>query len=99
MQGKIAASTRFLLCIFFSFAAGEGRILAQSATVFGTVNDSLHKPLSGVSVGVYGMPIGMTTDEEGKYSLTVPANQDLKIIFSFTGRRDSVIVKLKVNER
>src|SRR5438874_2463965 len=73
---------------------------AQTATVFGVVKDSLHKPLSGVSVGVYGKPIGSTTDEKGKYSLTVPANEKLKIIFSFTGlHRDSIMVELKENER
>src|SRR5438477_9428899 len=87
--------------IFYSlFFLNAGVCYSQTATVFGVVKDSLHKPLSGVSVGVYGKPIGSTTDEKGKYSLTVPANEKLKIIFSFTGlHRDSVTVELKENER
>src|SRR5947207_15397841 len=72
----------------------------QDATVFGTVKDSVGKPLYGVGVSVYGKPIGTTTDEKGNYSLSVPANQNLKIIFSFTGlNRDSAIVDLKEKEK
>ncbi len=81
-------------CLLFTVAS------AQTGTVFGTVKDSLNKPLFGVGVSVFGKPYGTTTDEKGNYSLSVPANQTLKIIFSFTGlNRDSESVDLKENEK
>jgi len=72
---------------------------SQTATIYGTVKDSLKKPVSGVSVGVQGKPIGTITDEKGKYNLSVPANEQLKIIFSMMGPRDSITVKLKDGEK
>src|ERR1044071_3924624 len=86
--------------LFFLFIICCGVAFAQNATLFGTVKDSLNHPVYGASIAVYGKPYGTTTDESGKYSLTVPANEPLKIIFSFTGlQRDSVNLTLKPNEK
>jgi len=83
--------------LLFLFA---GKISAQTGTVSGTIRDSLSKPLFGVTVSVFGKPIGTSSDETGFYSLTVPSGQDLKIVFSYTGlNRDSVVVNLKENEK
>jgi hypothetical protein len=85
----------FLTLLFLSCIAS-----AQNATISGTVKDSLNRPVEGASVAVFGKPIGTSTDESGKYSLSVPANEPLKIIFSFTGlQRDSAQVTLKPNEK
>jgi hypothetical protein len=87
----------FLLPLLFFFS---GKISAQTGTVSGTIRDSLSKPLFGVTVSIFGKPIGTSTDETGFYSLSVPSGQELKIIFSYTGlNRDSVIVNLKENEK
>src|SRR4051812_3726056 len=88
--------TLCLLIFLFSYHYS----FSQSATIYGTVKDSVNKPFSEVSVSVYGKPIGTLTDEKGSYKLTVPANEQLKIIFSFTGfSRDSIIIELKENEK
>src|SRR5437764_7559564 len=86
-----------LFCsIFFTYSVS----FSQTATIFGTVKDSLNHPIFGANVAVMGKPIGATTDEAGKYSLRVPANEPLKIVFTYTGlHRDSVIATLKENEK
>ena len=87
----------FLLLIFL-FVSNAG--FAQKAFISGTITDSLNRPLFGVTVAVFGKPFGTTTDEAGKYTLRVPANENLKIVFSFTGlRSDSVSISLPEGER
>lgn len=72
------------------FVVGLGFITesyAQGSTeVSGQVIDaSDNQPLPGVNVTVKGMPArGTSTDNEGRYSLTVPSQQDT-LIFSFVG--------------
>jgi hypothetical protein len=91
-----------LRSVFYAWLAMllSAESFAQSGSIFGTVKDSLDKPLFGVNVSVFGKPVATTTDEDGAYSLNLPAGQPLKIIFSFTGLgRDSISVNLKENER
>ncbi|HRH65884.1 MAG TPA: TonB-dependent receptor plug domain-containing protein [Bacteroidia bacterium] len=72
---------------------------AQQARIYGTVKDSLNKPVYGATVAVFGQPIGVTTADNGSYSLIIPANESLKIVFSYTGlRADTVLVKLNPGE-
>ncbi|MEO8584412.1 MAG: carboxypeptidase-like regulatory domain-containing protein, partial [Flavitalea sp.] len=51
--------------------------------VHGVVTNSKGDPVSGVSVAVKGTEIGTSTDENGNYSISVPANGNL--IFSSIG--------------
>jgi hypothetical protein len=84
----------FFLLTFSNVSNGQTGLLS------GTVTDSSNKALYGVSVAVFGKPYGTFTDESGNYSLQVPANEDLKIVFSFTGlKSDSVFVKLNPGEK
>ncbi|MBP6335427.1 MAG: TonB-dependent receptor [Bacteroidia bacterium] len=90
---------RILFCISFLIVIATST-KAQDAQVFGTIRDVNNKPLFGVSVAVFGKPLGTTTDERGNFSLQVPSNESLKIFFSFTGlQSDSFIVKLSPGER
>ncbi|MFM9051847.1 MAG: carboxypeptidase-like regulatory domain-containing protein, partial [Bacteroidota bacterium] len=75
------------------------KLSAQNATLTGSISDSLGKPLLGVSIGVFGEPIGTSSDEKGEYILNVPAEKALKIVFSFTGfSADTIRLKLKEGE-
>lgn len=68
-----------MLLLFFS-----GFAFAQS-TVTGTVTDGRdNKPLSGVSIQVRGSSTGTTTDEQGRYSISVPSAQAV-LVFSYAG--------------
>lgn len=72
---------------------------SQSATVSGIIRDSLQRPLFGATVAVFGEPIGITTGDDGKFRLIVPANKPIKLIFSYTGlTTDTVNLQLRADE-
>ncbi|MCL3780655.1 SusC/RagA family TonB-linked outer membrane protein [Prolixibacteraceae bacterium JC049] len=68
--------------------AADGRA-AQSQKkikISGKVTDEAGEPLPGVSVVIKGTTVGITSDIDGKYVLTVPA--DAKVLqFSFVGMK------------
>jgi TonB-linked SusC/RagA family outer membrane protein len=78
----------FYLIVFFTV---NQNIRAQGRNVSGTVTggDSL-KLLPGVTVAVKGTAIFTLTDENGKYSLTVPASATT-LIFSSAGIKTSEV--------
>ncbi len=91
---KTAASLT-ILWIFFSASA----LFAQQGTLSGIVHGSENQPLQFVNIAVKGTPAGATTGKDGKYQLSVPANKDVVILFSYIGYdSDSVLVRLKENE-
>lgn len=57
----------------------------QTAVLYGKVTDDLGSPLEMVNVYITGTQTGAATDKEGKYNLTVPANQQFSLDFSFVG--------------
>jgi iron complex outermembrane receptor protein len=84
MKNYVEKSTRpllvfMLLCVFSVHAFG------QQVTVSGTITDrSSGEPLPGVNVVVSGTTSGISSDSNGKYSLSVPGG-NVKLIFSFIG--------------
>lgn len=61
------------------------QLLAQNTTISGTVLDArTKKPISDVSVTASGTTAGTTTGQDGKYSITIPANSR-NLIFTFVG--------------
>ncbi len=67
------------LSIFFALLVAF-QAFAQSTTVKGTVKDDNGEPLPGVSVLVAGTSNGVSTDLDGNYSITVPANSVLSFM-------------------
>ena len=59
-------------------------------TITGVVTDESGEPLIGAGVLVEGTSIGVTTDFDGNYSLTVPADA-VNLVFSFIGLADQVV--------
>lgn len=58
----------------------------QKKTVIkGKVTDSKGSPLPGVTVRIKGTNIGVVSDNDGHYELTLPAGTDPTLIFSFVG--------------
>ncbi len=83
----------FFLIIF------TGSVFAQNSIITGTISDSLNRPLFGASVAVFGKPIGTVSDDNGKFTLSVPANQSLRIVITYTGLKvDSFSISLKAGE-
>ncbi|WP_214073391.1 TonB-dependent receptor [Mucilaginibacter sp. dw_454] len=73
----------------------------SSIKVSGTVVDETNQPLPGVSVRVKGTDAGVTTDVNGKYTISV--EQESTLVFSFIGYinqevvvdRDLISIQLK----
>lgn len=79
-------TSAFILFLFLS--SYSNLIFSQEkARIFGKITDSNNNPLEYVNVGIFDLsvPIGVFTDKNGKYSLTIPANVSLTMIISFTG--------------
>ncbi|WP_207513851.1 SusC/RagA family TonB-linked outer membrane protein [Longitalea luteola] len=68
---------------FVAILSAPPASLAQDRTVTGTVVDAGNLPLAGVSVTIRNTSKGVTTDANGRFSLTAPA--DASITFSFSG--------------
>lgn len=63
----------------------SGQIMAQTRAVTGIVRDKGNSdPIAGANVQVKGTGIGTVTDDEGKFTLSVPESSNA-LIFSFVG--------------
>lgn len=84
MKNYIEKTTRPLL-VFMLLCVLSVHVFGQQATVSGTITDRLTgEPLPGVNVVVSGTTIGVSSDINGKYSLSVPGG-NVKLIFTYIG--------------
>jgi CarboxypepD_reg-like domain/TonB-dependent Receptor Plug Domain len=89
--GKNKIILVFLFFCFGFFASG------QSARIKGVILDANNKPVSAVNVTCQGK--GAQTNANGFYTLTVPANQKLTVVFSHISlKKSTVSVTLKPDE-
>jgi len=81
----------YRLLIFLFLLACVGTINAQStATVFGRVTDAFdEQPIELVTVFVKGQSKGVTTDGRGNYTIQVPANQRVVLVFRRLAYKES----------
>src|SRR5215510_11616494 len=75
------ASTIFLLVSSVAFS---------QKTVSGKVTDQDSKPLANATVTVKGTNVSTTTNAEGQYSITLPANATT-LVFSYVGYQVSEV--------
>ncbi len=71
------------LSVVLLLMLSAGYALAQDVQVRGTVADETGTPLPGVTILLKGTTTGTTTDLDGKYSISGPA--DGVLVFSFIG--------------
>ena len=98
---------RKTLLILFCFLTSIAQSWAQNKNVTGTVKNDQNVPLAGASVVVRGTQIGTTTDADGNFSLSVPANaRTLSVSFQgfvlqdiAIGNRSSFDVSLKTGDQ
>lgn len=72
----------FLLIPNFVYSQPKG------ALVSGKVVDENDSPLAGVSVIILGRQKGVTTDDQGVFSIVLPAQRATALVFSHTGYAD-----------
>lgn len=59
----------------------------RAVTLRGTVKDAKGMTLPGVAVMLKGTTVGVTTDIDGNYALTVPEQPEFTLVFSFMGMK------------
>ena len=69
-----------LSIISFSSSAQQGK-----ATVSGFVTDQNGSPVSGASIVLLGKTKGIATNDSGYFTLSLPAQKPLALVFSHTG--------------
>ena len=62
-------------------------------TIKGSVLDADNNPLPGVSIGIKGTSFGTKTNQNGAYSLVIPANKNVAISFSSVGFESRAFTK------
>ena len=66
----------------------------QSSTIrlSGLVTDTDKQPLPGVTVMLQGTSVGAVTDAEGRYTFSIPAMEQVTLVFSFVGMHTKTVV-------
>jgi TonB-linked SusC/RagA family outer membrane protein len=79
-----------LICLYVSI--GGYTLLAQTRVITGTVASANPKEgaITGVTVVIKGTTVGVITDSNGKYSLSVPQNATT-LVFSYIGMKTQEI--------
>ena len=63
----------------------EARQQADEKRVTGTVVDTKGHPLPGVAIIIKGTTMGVSTDHEGKFAITLPDVENIRLVFTFIG--------------
>lgn len=85
----------YTFCLFL--ITHSGSVWAQTARIKGVILNEENQPLEGVSITADAL--GTVSNVNGFYFLKVPANQKIKVVFSFIGyKNSSVVVQLNPNE-
>lgn len=80
MKKRLTLITGLLLFGIIAFS--------QRANIDGVVKNDMNEPIPGAYVSVVGTPIGTITDEDGAYSISVPAGS-YDLLTSFVGYRNA----------
>lgn len=65
----------------------------NARVIKGLITDENKNPLPGVTVLIKGTTIGVVTDTAGRYTLTLPEQKEVTLVFSFVGMEN---VEMKV---
>ncbi len=83
---------KLLLMIVLFVFAGVTTLFAQTRVITGSITSAVEGegPIPGVTVQVKGTTIGVSTDINGSYSITVPANATT-LVFSYIGMKSQEV--------
>lgn len=90
---KLALLLFVVLSPFFALAQ------ASEATITGKVLDSDQQPIELATVTIKGLARGVRTNAKGEFSLSIPADRNVILVFSYIGYNTKYITKrLKANQ-
>ena len=86
----------FILLLLPTFVFGQ----KKEGVLYGKITDENGKAVEFVNVSVQNTPYGVVSDSRGSYSLSLPADTMVHVVFSFVGYEEIKIkTKLKPNEK
>ncbi len=86
--------TNYLHLFFVIFLMGQFQMLAQTATLRGILLDELNTPIENANISTNN--VGTTSNSNGFYSLKIPANKEVSVVFSHVSHKSvRVIFNLK----
>lgn len=86
----------FILILLPAFVFGQ----KKDGSVYGKITDDSGKAIEFVNVSVQNTHYGVVSDHRGNYSLTLPADTLINIVFSYVGYKEVKIeMRLKPEER
>ena len=86
----------FILLFLPTFAFGQ----KKDGVLYGKITDDDGKAVELVNVSVQNTPYGVVSDSRGSYSLTLPSDTLINVVFSFVGYEERRFeIKLKPEER
>ena len=77
--------TSTLVCLLFS----QWLAAQSTATISGTVKDENNAPIEFVTVYLDSTSVATETAQNGRYSISIPANQALVLVFSRIGFKEA----------
>ena len=83
---------KYFLLLFLLVVGSKSFSQTNDATVSGIVRDENGKNIPGVSIGIEGTSYVTTTKEDGSYSLTIPAGNQIKLVFYLFGNKKEEVV-------
>ncbi len=88
-------NTLILFLITFSYI----QAYSQTANIFGKITNDEGEGLIGASVYIEKQEASGTQSEiNGLYELSIPANKNIKVVFSYTGHKTKIISIAKLGE-
>ncbi len=83
-----------LICLL----AGSA-LFAQNTVIQGIVLDENNNPIADVNINVTGTTMGTSTDETGFYSLSIPANKKITIVFSSISFKSAILKDIEISDQ
>jgi hypothetical protein len=86
--------------ILFLYAQVPAGAQSSIIRLYGTIHDEQGVPVPLANISISGTPLGAVSNDRGEYSLSAPANTELKVIVTILGYESaSTNVKGTENER
>ena len=82
--------TNYLHLFFVIFLMGQFQMLAQTATLRGILLDELNTPIENANISANN--VGTTSNSNGFYSLKIPANKEVSVVFSHVSHKSVRVV-------
>ena len=93
MKGKFVAKKLFIILVTLFSAL---MVSAQTGKVSGKVLNNKNEPIPGVSIKIVGAPGGVTTDLEGRYTLTLSVSKKYELEFSAVGYKPKAVSDIEL---